>query len=108
MLFETMLFCGSTKLFADHQVQKFVLKSLTPDTLIQLISEGFLSVHFVESMLLMKTSSDSLGRRFYDPDYITVREYPFSRVIREACADAIGKVGQGRRLVTMERPAPDS
>ena len=67
LLFEVMLFYGSTKLIADKRVLDYLLATLGPEALVELSSERLLTLYYTESTAIVISQTDSLGRTFHRP-----------------------------------------
>jgi hypothetical protein len=101
LLFETMLYYGTVNLFGDRGVLEFVIKKLGPGPVLDLIKDGFITPHFVESMGIITNNALPNGRFAYKPDYFTIQgQHPFFNSMRDACINAVGKAGKGRRLAS--------
>ena len=99
LLFETMLFYSSTKLFGNNGVLEYVTKTISPHILLELLAEGLVEINYVESHGLIRNEPSGPNRVAYRPDYFTIGgQHPFHQQLRNACVESVGNDHKGRRL----------
>ncbi len=104
MLIEAMLFYGSISIVADRDVLSCLLNELGQDGFLELVSEDFLRILFVESNTGIRTATNGLGQQLHDPVILTSPQHTAPEQIRRVCIGVTGKDGKGRRLARRIEP----
>jgi hypothetical protein len=100
LLAESLIFYSKVNLVLGRTSLPGLLEQIGPDLLLELITEGYLDVRYVDHVLCAITTGKGTPNKLYDVGLITIEGSTLESESRNAFVKITGKSGRGRRLAS--------
>jgi hypothetical protein len=97
-LAEAMIFYGQVHVVADRGMMTYLLRTCGPDSLKAALSEGLLTISFLENMLGVQTETDGLGSKHHRLRFVSSPSLTLETYVERELFEQTGRRGNSRRI----------
>src|SRR4030095_10693820 len=100
LLAESLIFYSKVSLILGRNSLRGFLEQIGPDLLLELITEDYIEIRYVDHILGAITAGKGTSDELYDVGLMSLQGSDLQSESRKAFVEVVGKSGRGRRLAS--------